>query len=205
FVVSMVYYGLSLNSVNLGSNPYLSFFLAGLVEIPAYLVVMYTLKRYGRRLSTSATMLASGISCLVTALPFLQGYDELIVGLATFGKFCVSMTFSVVYLYSAEIYPTVVRNAGVGSNSVFARVGAILAPYISMLGTYSPTLPLVIFGIPAVIAGVLAMFLPETMDKVLPETLNDGEQFGRDQRFWQFLPIKRNTKESQSTPKPVAV
>ncbi|XP_014677145.1 PREDICTED: organic cation transporter protein-like [Priapulus caudatus] len=205
FVVSMVYYGLSLNSVNLGSNPYLSFFLGGLVEIPAHLVVMYTLKRYGRRLTASLTMLSSGISCLVTSLPFLHGFDELIVGLATFGKFCVSMTFSVVYLYSAEIYPTVVRNAGLGSNSVLARVGAILAPYISMLGTYSPTLPLVIFGIPAVIAGVLALLLPETSDKVLPETLTDGEKFGRDHRFWQFLPIKGDAKVSQSTPKPVAV
>ncbi|XP_014677147.1 PREDICTED: organic cation transporter protein-like [Priapulus caudatus] len=208
FVVSMVYYGLSLNSVNLGSNPYVGFTLASLVEIPAHLVAMYTMKRFGRRLTTSATMLASGISCLVTALPFLHGFSWLIVGLATFGKFSVSITFTVVYLYSAEIYPTVVRNAGVGSNSVFARVGAILAPYISMLGTHysTVTLPLVIFGLPAVIAGVLAMFLPETKDRVLPETLNNGEQFGRDQRFWQFMPRKvvdPTISEPMATPDPV--
>ena len=36
---SAVYYGLTMSSGNLGSNIYISVFLSGLVEIPAYIAV----------------------------------------------------------------------------------------------------------------------------------------------------------------------
>lgn len=37
---------------------------------------------------------------------------------------------------------------------------------------------MVLFGAPAVVAGILALLLPETKNKDLPETLRDGENFG---------------------------
>ena len=39
--------------------------------------------------------------------------------------------FGTAYQLSAEIYPTVVRNAGMGSSSAVARVGSMLSPYIA--------------------------------------------------------------------------
>ena len=49
------------------------------------------------------------------------------------GKFCISASFAIIYVFSAELFPTVVRNVGVGSGSVFARVGGVVAPYIGQL------------------------------------------------------------------------
>ena len=43
------------------------------------------------------------------------------------------MSFRVVYQISAEIFPTVVRNAGVGSCSCMARIGGIIAPLVADL------------------------------------------------------------------------
>ena len=40
------------------------------------------------------------------------------------------MTFAIAYLYTAELFPTSVRNVAVGAASTFARVGSITAPYI---------------------------------------------------------------------------
>ena len=48
FTNSMIYYGLTLNTSNLGGNPYLNCFIAGAVEIPAYIIaqVMHILFIY---------------------------------------------------------------------------------------------------------------------------------------------------------------
>lgn len=52
------------------------------------------------------------------------------VAVAMVGKFLISMTFAIAYLYTAELFPTNVRNVAVGTASTFARVGSISAPYI---------------------------------------------------------------------------
>lgn len=39
-----------------------------------------------------------------------------------------------VYVYTAELYPTVVRNMGVGASSMASRLGSILSPYFVYLG-----------------------------------------------------------------------
>ena len=46
------------------------------------------------------------------------------------------MAFSTVYIYTAEVYPTVLRNMGIGICSSAARIGSITAPYIVNLGKY---------------------------------------------------------------------
>lgn len=61
----LVYYGLSLNSVKLGSNKYTSFVLVCLVELPAYIAVYVLIRRVGRRLTLCSTLLLSGACCLV--------------------------------------------------------------------------------------------------------------------------------------------
>ena len=40
-------------------------------------------------------------------------------------------------------------------------------------------LPMVIFGFTSVFSGILALALPETLHKQLPETVEDGENFAR--------------------------
>lgn len=54
------------------------------------------------------------------------------------GKFGFTMAFSIVYIYTAEIYPTVLRNVGIGMCSSAARIGSITAPYVIYLGMSKP-------------------------------------------------------------------
>jgi len=49
------------------------------------------------------------------------------------GKVGASGGFSMAYVYTAELFPTVIRNAGMGSSSAIARVGGMIAPYIADL------------------------------------------------------------------------
>ena len=65
-----------------------------------------------------------------------------------------------------------------GMSSMSARVSGILSPIILLLGNYWAPLPLLVFGISSILAGVFALLLPETKGRPLPETLEDGENIG---------------------------
>lgn len=49
---------------------------------------------------------------------------------AMVGKFCVSSSNVVMPVFTAELFPTVMRNLGVGSSNVPAGVALMLVPYL---------------------------------------------------------------------------
>lgn len=182
FVNSGTYYGLSLNTSNLGGNPYWNFLLSGFVEIPAYALNLLVLNRpfIGRRLALSGCLTVGGLALFAT-LFIPSDQTGILIGLTTLGKLAITASYGVVYIFSAEIFPTEVRNIGMGASSMCARIGGILCPYLNLLGDYWTALPLIVYGSLALLAGVLALLLPETLNKKLPETLQDGENFGHEE------------------------
>ena len=65
---SVVYYGLSLNVVNLKTNLYVSVVVNSLAEMPAYLLTALLLDRFGQKPLAIATMLLSGAFCTAGSL-----------------------------------------------------------------------------------------------------------------------------------------
>lgn len=61
------------------------------------------------------------------------------------GKFGVTSPFSMLYVFTAELYPTLVRNMAVGITSMASRVGSIIAPYFVYLGEMCLILSLGVF------------------------------------------------------------
>lgn len=53
--------------------------------------------------------------------------------MAYVGKFGIAGSFAVIYLFSGELYPTVLRALGMGMSSMVAGSGLILAPYVVRL------------------------------------------------------------------------
>jgi len=181
-VVAMVYYGLSFNTKNIGGDIYVSNFISGFAEVVACVVIIPALSRYGRVKIYSGTFILGGVACIAVALVLWTTKKGslvwLVISLAMTGKFLIAGTFALAYLYTAELFPTPVRNVAVGGASTFARIGSMSAPYIvDILGKVSPGIPAVIFGISSVLAGLAATLLPETLNKKLPETVADVEAY----------------------------
>jgi len=178
FVNSHVYYGLSLNVKNLGGNMYVNFILAGLVEIPSYILTVFLLNWSGRRKSLFYFMIGAAGSCYVCMKLQQQEHTNLawLSASAMFGKFCISASFAVVYVYAAELFPTVIRNVGMGVATVASRIGGILCPFVVLMGEENRSLPMFIFACMSLVAGLAGLKLPETKGRPMPETLEDLEQ-----------------------------
>lgn len=102
------------------------------------------------------------------------------------GRFCVNISYNIGLQYAAELLPTVVRAQGVALIHTMGYVASIAAPFVVYLGGISTVLPLLLLGIFGIIGGGLSLFLPETLDHDLPQTLQDGEDFGKDQGMWDM-------------------
>ena len=135
--------------------------------------------RVGRRLALSGCMLFAGLVLTITIF-IPKDQVTLLIILSMLGKLAITSSYGTIYIFSAELFPTVVRNVGMGAASMSARVGGIISPYINMLADIWTPLPLIIYGTVALTGGFLTLFLPETLDKTLPETIEDGENFGRE-------------------------
>ncbi|XP_067674872.1 organic cation transporter protein-like [Haliotis asinina] len=187
FVISMVYYGLGLNVQNLSGDIYLNFTIANIVETLAYIMCIFLLDRAGRKKLHCGSMMLGGIACLATMFPVMYGdssHTWITTTLSMIGKLGASAAFAIIYVFSAELFPTIVRNSGMGASSTFARVGGVISPFVADLGllvggNLKTALPLVVFGAVTVGAGLLSLILPETLNRKLPENIEDAKMFGR--------------------------
>ncbi|KAJ9578896.1 hypothetical protein L9F63_004853 [Diploptera punctata] len=186
FANEMVYVGLSYYGPSLGSDQYVSFFLSSIVEIPSYLCCWVVMDRWGRRWPLCVSMILSGFTCIVTVL---LPQDAVLETLALFliSKFFISASFLIIYPFAGELYPTQLRGIGIGISAYIAGLGLIIIPFVTYLGTELLVLPLVILGVISVIGGISGLRLPETLYHRLPQTVEEGEDFGKDWTFTECL------------------
>ncbi|XP_076819926.1 organic cation transporter protein-like [Clavelina lepadiformis] len=182
FVNSLVYYGLSLNVGELAGDDFINNTLNGLVELVAYFFIILTMDRWGRRVLLVTCLLSGGVACLVsTTVNTFSGDNQDMKNTATafalIGKMAVSGSFAIIYNYTAELYPTVVRSTAVGLGSMSARVGSIITPFTLQLQYILPWLTSVIFGVLALLAGILSLLFPETLGNRMMTSLDEAEGF----------------------------
>ncbi|XP_067119478.1 organic cation transporter protein-like [Centruroides vittatus] len=168
-VTVFAFYGLSFNADDTGGSVYLFYVLCGLMDYPSALLMQLLVVRIGRRYPLLVFLLISGICCIVaSAIP--DDMTWLRIVLAVSSKFCLSTALSILYIFSSEIYPTPVRNVGLGSCSMMGRIGAIIAPFMKQASEMVHwALPFGIFGIMSIAAGLLALLLPETKNTHLTD------------------------------------
>uniref|UniRef100_A0A8C5R3Y5 Major facilitator superfamily (MFS) profile domain-containing protein n=1 Tax=Leptobrachium leishanense TaxID=445787 RepID=A0A8C5R3Y5_9ANUR len=174
FSTSFVFYGLSTDLQKFDMSIFLLQLVFGGVDIPAKLLCAISMSHLGRRVTQCACLILAGVTML--AIAFVpQGLKTLRIVLAVLGKGFVGGSFSCAYLYSGELFPTVLRQTGMGVVAMNARLGSMIAPLVLMLWEISPILPCAIYGVAAIISGIAAIFLTETRNQQLPDTVEDVE------------------------------
>lgn len=141
------------------------------LQIPSILLSIWLIRTFGRKTTTAAFFCFGGL-CTIT-LGCLPATFAIRLTLGTLGVSCASVVATTIYIYTSELYPTVVRNMGMGASSTAMRLGSMAAPFISNLATSVPWLPTLVFGGAPLLAAFLCLFLPETKGRILPDSMGD--------------------------------
>uniref|UniRef100_UPI00358E7AA7 solute carrier family 22 member 6-B-like isoform X2 n=1 Tax=Myxine glutinosa TaxID=7769 RepID=UPI00358E7AA7 len=172
FATGFSYYGLALNLQGFGLNIYFLMIVFGAIDFPSKFLILLVINHFGRRVAGVASMLLAGITCIVFVfLP--AGADAVRTTMAVIGKGALSSSFTTIYLWVGETFPTVLRQNAYGISSMMARVGAMISPLVILLKEFFPPLPQLIYGSVALSAGLVAILLPETRNMSLPDTIEE--------------------------------
>lgn len=150
---------------------YKSVFIASFAELPGLLLSAAAVDKLGRKLSMSIMF----FMCCIFLLPLLFYLPE---GLTTsflfLARICITATFTIVYIYAPEMYPTSVRTTGVGIASSVGRIGGMICPLVAvgLVHGCHQTAAVLLFEIVSLVSGICVMFFPiETMGQELRDSV----------------------------------
>lgn len=92
--------------------------------------------------------------------------------------------------------PTVIRSSTLGLFSTMSRVGALAAPFAPMLENIYKPLPYILFGSSALFGAMIYMYLPETLNRKLPNTVEEATKINFTETV--ELPIMPSSQEGQT-------
>ena len=206
FAAFSTYEGSILNLNNVDGNVYLNFFILALMEIPGSLLGVYLLNKIGRRFSTFGFLLLAGFSCISAAF-VPEDVTWAIVLFSGLGKLASAGLFMTFTTHITEIFPTPYRSIALTPSVITTNLASLALPWIIDLGKRNRILPFLIMSIGPLFTAMLYLFLPETHNKSLPQTIKDAQEFGNDQKFWSlnlthidhYTMTLENNKERQSS------
>ncbi|XP_021773954.1 organic cation/carnitine transporter 1-like [Chenopodium quinoa] len=191
FGVGYVYYAVQLNVENLNFSKYLSVAINALLEIPAVFIGSFLLVFMNRRLLLSLSCILAGSSCLLCII-FTNGMILLYhvqhniytctignwiqLGIEGFGFMAASVAFDITFVYCIELFPTNVRNFAVSLMRQALVLGDAVAPLLVVLGRLSTTFSFMVIGGLSILSGLVSLWLPETKNTPLFDTLEQQEK-----------------------------
>ncbi|XP_047226635.1 solute carrier family 22 member 5-like [Girardinichthys multiradiatus] len=170
FSMSICYFGLSFSMSTLYGNPFLNYFLLTAVELPAFFASWLAARSFPRRLSFISFSLLGALALLFIQVT-MHSHPDLTMFLVLLGKFGVLAGNGLVYTYTGELFPTVIRNTAMSSCAMFSKVGSSVSPYLLEMAGFNELLPWIIVGVLSLLNIFLCIFLPETFRQPLPDTI----------------------------------
>ncbi|XP_078516552.1 solute carrier family 22 member 20-like [Lissotriton helveticus] len=199
--ISMCFYALAMDLQNFGLSIFVVQVCFGAVDIIAKQASISAMDWFGRRLTLAISLVLAGI--LIIANIFVPQEMQMVkTVLATVGKGCFAGAFTSIVIFSGELFPTVIRQTGMGFLSMNARAGAMLAPVIQMIGSSVSFLPSLIFGVIAITSGASVYTLMETRNTALLDTVDEVETKVKGKPLLEREEVPLTQKNGPILPKP---
>uniref|UniRef100_H0XZM2 Major facilitator superfamily (MFS) profile domain-containing protein n=1 Tax=Otolemur garnettii TaxID=30611 RepID=H0XZM2_OTOGA len=187
FAISYSYFTMSLKMKDVGVNIYFRELIRAFLEVPARLCSMLIMEQIKRKWSLAVTLLLASILCLLVILlpegadnlaskkgewPQIQALELISIKVLAIilGQFSLISACIVLFIYNAELLPTVLRTTGVGFTALFFGAGSISS--LTVINQTSSHLPIFLCCISAILAFGFSYLLPEVQDQPFCDSLD---------------------------------
>ncbi|KAL3881652.1 hypothetical protein ACJMK2_028064 [Sinanodonta woodiana] len=174
------YYGITFSVQLLSGNLYLNMFIIGIIDYPGSILIVLFNRWGGRRWTSFTFYLVSGAASLGVGIMQYIDFEKgwLIQVFAVTSKLFVSAAWGMSTLWCNELYPTVVRRIGGSTIESIGKIGSMIAPQILTLSYDLHGLLYLTSGGLMAISAVACIFLKETKDLDLQDTIKWSKQAG---------------------------
>lgn len=198
FVTYFIFYGQMLAVDSLSNNPVVVSIITSIVEALACIASVQFITRMNRR---TLLMLAFGLTaisfCIFGLVPandtpygIYIGYVELSIG-----RFWIAILMCTTFVYTNELFPTVIRSRGSGLVNFFGRIGSFIPSAAIHLCKEVGICPALIFGLLAVPAIGVSYLMLETKGRALPNHIEEEEVSDEEvKKKNAFLSMQENAK-----------
>ncbi|KAM0943723.1 putative major facilitator, sugar transporter, major facilitator superfamily [Dioscorea sansibarensis] len=173
--IGMVYYGMPLALGSLGSNLYVSVGMNALSEVPSNLLVFVLIERMSRRMCLLGFNVMSGLGCIMCVF-LVRRWWRVVAEMV--GFFAACSGFSMMLVYSVELFPTAVRNSAVMMVREAMVLGGVVAPMMITAGgrAGNGVVSFGVFGLVIMCFSLFVVCLPETKGRQIFDTLEEEEE-----------------------------
>lgn len=130
---AFVSYGVSLTSVSLAGDKYTNFMIVALAGVPAVIVCYFMLEHLGRRKTLCSALIIGGAAIISSKSVGSQMPTYIPLMLFFIGKCFIAVSFSGLYIFTTELWPTSFRHSMMSLCSSVGRVGSMMAPLAPLL------------------------------------------------------------------------
>ncbi|CAK1555077.1 unnamed protein product [Leptosia nina] len=175
---TFIYYGMSINAVNMSGNRYVNYIAVAAAEIPGYWTAVLLMSIVGRRPVLSGAFWVCA-ACQIAYIFIPRDLYSVSLAVYLVGKYSIAMVMTTIYVYTTELYPTKYRHTLFAFASMMGRIGSIVAPLTPAFGAAVwDELPFVLFASFALLSGILVLVTPETLGSKLPDSMEDAYNIG---------------------------
>lgn len=190
FALIFSYYSFSYNQLTTFSD--FLYFLAVSLLLPTFYASYLSMKLFGRRV-TLATILAihGGVTCILVVVTDEASLTSSALGVVA--KCSLDASIAVLFTYTVELYPTVVRSLGLSTASMAGRVGGVFAPFTKDLTKWvHPSTSFFLLSAFTLSTAIAVGYLPETKSAKASDILSHLEK-ETELNEWVKRPSLQNT------------
>ncbi|XP_043827341.1 solute carrier family 22 member 20-like [Dromiciops gliroides] len=175
FAAGFSFYGLILDLQKFGFSIYLVQVLFALIDFPTRFLAAVIMSHCGNRLTFIFCAVFSG--CMIITDIFVpRDMAALRLTISVLGKGGIGLLLLCLHLFTLELYPTEVRQKGMSVGGLASSFGAMLAPLVFIIASYSHIVQPLLFGGVPILSAIAVSFLIETHGLPLLQTIQETEK-----------------------------